>query len=265
MLLDFNFLSHKLGKQTSVSVILPTYSIEDGMSEIENYHKPNVKFQVIYLLHGGFGDHQDYVKFTNIVRYAEENKVAVVMPSGYNSFYHDSNTGIAPAKYWEYVFEELPELMEAYFPISNYKEDKFVAGLSMGGHGTMKMLIHGTDRFAAGLMMSGVFMDMKASLFADIGSLHEKTDELVNENMDFYQMAKDKATEGNLPKLYITCGDQDFLLQAVRKSYGLLKDYGYPVYYKEVEGFGHEWDFWDQSLKEAIYEVLPLERKPLFK
>ncbi|MCI8713832.1 MAG: hypothetical protein HFH23_16630 [Ruminococcus sp.] len=47
---------------------------------------PGTKFQTLYLYHGGTGDDSDYVNFSNIVRYANDHKMAVVMTCGGNLF-----------------------------------------------------------------------------------------------------------------------------------------------------------------------------------
>ncbi len=97
-----------------------------------------MKFQTLYLLHGYSGDSTDYADFTGIVRYADDARIAVVMPSAYNGFYTDNPKG---PRYWRYVSEELPQVCQSLFPLSTLREDNFVAGLSMGGHGAMKMAI----------------------------------------------------------------------------------------------------------------------------
>ena len=87
-LIHMSFLSKLLGMPTDINVIIPTYTREDSTEgTIRDPYVPGMKFQTLWLLHGGGGDYADYLKYTNIELYAEENKVAVVMPSGYNSAY----------------------------------------------------------------------------------------------------------------------------------------------------------------------------------
>ena len=87
MLCKFNYFSEALMKQTNVTMILPSWDVMDQFKgKAESYVK-GTKFQVLYLYHGGTGDDSDYVYFSNIVRYANDNKIAVVMPCGYNSGY----------------------------------------------------------------------------------------------------------------------------------------------------------------------------------
>ena len=128
MLVKFNFLSQALMEQTNVTMILPSWTLFDsGKGKAESY-VPGTKFQVLYLLHGGTGDDSDYIHFSNILRYAEEHKIAVVMPSGHNSSYENEPEHVQPwpHRYWDFVFDELPRVCATMFPISTKREDTFV-------------------------------------------------------------------------------------------------------------------------------------------
>lgn len=52
------------------------------------------------------------------------------------SFYTDMDAGY---KYWTFISEELPALARSFFPLSEEREDTFIAGLSMGGYGAFKL------------------------------------------------------------------------------------------------------------------------------
>ena len=105
--IKMNFLSQALGMQTNVTICLPSASFADRMSGRENVYVQGMKYQTLWLLHGGSGDDSDYVHFSNIVRYADDHKMAVVMPADYNASYTDDPQG---AKYYTFVTEELPKV-----------------------------------------------------------------------------------------------------------------------------------------------------------
>ena len=73
--IKMNFLSQTLGFQTNITVCIPSFSFADAYNGRTETYVPGMKYQVLYLLHGGSGDDSDYVHFTNIVRYADENKI----------------------------------------------------------------------------------------------------------------------------------------------------------------------------------------------
>ena len=140
-LLHVHFRSAALQIAVSVDVILPQESCLQGR-----------KLSVLYLLHGLSDDHSIWQRRTSIERYVEPLGLAVVMPAVNRSFYADTAYG---AKYWTYVSEELPRVMQSFFPLSDKRADTFVAGLSMGGYGAFKLALTLPNRFAAAASLSG--------------------------------------------------------------------------------------------------------------
>ena len=159
-LMHFSFLPQSLGFHTNVNIILP----HDSSMKSEPY-------KLLYLLHGGGGNSQDWIRYTSIERYAEENNIAVVMPEvGSQSFYTDMVHGY---KYYTYITEELPIVLNCFLPISDKKEDRFVAGISMGGYGAYKWTFDKPEYFAAAGNFSG-FSFIDELLKEDLGSLSEE-------------------------------------------------------------------------------------------
>ena len=273
--LKMNFLSKALGMQTNITVILPSYSFADVMgNEKREVWVPGMKFQTLWLLHGFSGDDSDYVNFTNIVRYADQNKLAVVMPPAFNASYTDEPQG---AKYFSFVVDELPEMCRALFPLSDKREDNIVAGLSMGGGGAMKVGIMRPEQYGTVMCMSGASLDMReAAPTTSIvqnngdpksysrGAASRSDDSLEGPNDVFYHAKKNVEDGKLLPKFYMTCGDKDFALTGVKKATEFLKENGYDVFYEEVPGYGHEWDFWDLTLRKALNDWFPLKRSAIY-
>jgi putative tributyrin esterase len=279
-ILKMNFLSKFLGMPTNITVCLPSFSFRDAVNKNLDFYIPGMKFQTLYLLHGGAGDDSDYVNLTSIVRYADENRIAVVMPADYNHFYTDDREG---PRYWRYVSEELPEVCQTLFPLSPAREDNFVAGLSMGGYGAMKMGLCKPERFAAALVMSGAvqsaekmreFTKFRApgagagdpdvmpminlARILDIDNLEGGTN-------DAWGQARRNVEQGKpLPAFYLTVGDKDFALEHVTEAHTYLTALGYETHLDIVPGYGHEWDFWDLSLKKALASWLPLRRDVIY-
>lgn len=271
----FNFLSKYLGYQTNVTISLPRPHEEDGA----DFYRPGMKFQTLYLLHGYSGDSTDYADFTGIVRYADDARIAVVMPSAYNGFYTDNPKG---PRYWRYVSEELPQVCQSLFPLSTLREDNFVAGLSMGGHGAMKMAIMKPESFAAVLCMSGASPNPDKIKEAaaqrrlrrppaddlptvDYETLYGDLDAFKGSVNDVWHYAKLNVKQGKpLPRFFISVGDKDFLLKQVEDAVAYLADLGYDTTYELVPGYGHEWDFWDLTLRKALREWLPLRHSGIY-
>lgn len=277
MLIKINYLSQALMQQTNVTMILPSWTLFDQAKGKAESYIPGTMFQVLYLFHGGTGDDSDYLNFSNIIRYADDHKIAVVMPCGYNSSYINQSNDVLPwpARYWDFIFEELPRVCTAMFPISPKREDTFVGGLSMGSMAAMKWAIYGKDRCQAALVMSGGGMDTTniMSVVAQSAGNSGYTDFTVDERKmsaqgirfadpddELFITAKKNAELGEtLPKIFMTCGGKDFIRAFAHASRDLLVEYGYDVHYDEVPGYAHEWDFWDLSLRKALDEWLPIK------
>ena len=103
--MKLNFHSVDLGIHTKVNVILPTGR------PIRYEKREKELYQVLWLLHGGTDDCNDFIQNTNICRYAEENKIAVILPEDNDAFFTDGyiqNGGL----YFSYVTEELVKLLD---------------------------------------------------------------------------------------------------------------------------------------------------------
>ena len=253
--IKMNFLSQALSMQTNVTICLPSFSFADLMQGRDDVYVPGMKYQVLWLLHGFSGDDSDYVNFSNIVRYADDNKLAVVMPPAFNAGYTDQ-AGERGAKYFQFVAEELPKMCRAIFPFSDKREDNFVAGLSMGGGGTFKLAMTYPERFAAAICMSGAGQNpAKPSAFA-----------ANSDGIDPWALAAQNAKDGKpLPKMYMTCGGNDAMaLVSVKDTHDYLTGLGYESTYVEIPGYGHEWDFWDLTLRNTIKEWLPIRHSVIY-
>ena len=280
-LVKFNFLSKQLGFPTEVTVCLPTFTFTDAYYGRDQVYVPGMKYQTLYLLHGGSGDDSDYVNFTNIIRYADENKVAVIMPCDYNACYTDFEGG---PNYYSYLTEELPQVCATMFPISQAREDTFIGGLSMGSHGAMKIAMNHPERFAALLLMSGAstrpgvrtvvptkngVFDFDAPMpkipLGPITKMIEDPEYIRGTVNDVYAVARQNAEAGKpLPKVFFRVGDCDHALYRAQLAEKDLRSWGYETRIEVVPGMGHEWDLWDETLRMALREWLPLKRKILY-
>lgn len=262
--IQMNLLSQSLMRTVPVNVIIPADKmVFPGMPVRED--KP---YKTLYLLHGIFGNYTDWVNGTRIQRYAEENDLAVVMPSGDNAFYLDRPE--AMNNYGEFIGRELVELTRKIFPLSHKREDTYIGGLSMGGYGAIRNGLKYHDTF-------GAITALSSALIVD--GLNDRTNDTPNpiERRDYaetvfgnlsevltsdknpkYLVEQLKKENVQFPAIYMACGQDDFLLGANKDFAKFLQDNGVEVTF-EVGPGNHEWDFWDTYIKKAM-DWLPLER-----
>lgn len=253
-----NFYSEMLKLNTDLNVIIPTPNSDEKVNGKDtSYFDDNRVFQVLYLLHGTFGDYSDWMRLTSIERYAQDAKLAVVMPSCANSFYHDMVSG---PRYLTFLTEELPDFICKMFPISDHRKDTFVAGLSMGGYGAWHVAFSKPERFSAAISLSGG-MDISTLT----GTEFEKYPwpiKAIFGDMTPTQIAESKAnieieiasllnTGVTLPKLFMSVGTEDFTYEGNQKLREFLVSHGIEHTYEEHPGI-HDWLYWDTHIQRAI-------------
>jgi len=254
-LIESGFYSHAIGRYTNVNVFLPLKEIDfmaDGFSGIPE------KFPVLYLLHGLSGNHTNWVRYSNIERYAEKKGIAVVMPQMDNGYYTDNPYS---GRYYDYLTRELPETMERLFPISGGRSERYVAGLSMGGYGALIGGLGRPDLYACCATLSGRTGVMERGEGMDIGI--EKNRWLVGAfggNMEYYdadkhepchmlrRLAEDKTP---MPRLFITCGTEDSMYTDTTHIRDVAASLGLDMTYWEAPGV-HDWDFWDAAIQKVL-------------
>lgn len=254
-----NFLSKSLFRTVPINVILPTDKIfKEGTDE----QKP---FKTLYLLHGLLGNYTDWVNNTRIQQWAEAKNLAVIMPSGDNSFYVDN----AVSKNGEFIGQELVEATRAMFPLSHRREDTFIAGLSMGGFGALRngLVYYKTFGYIAGLSSAihlfeqpidakGRNIGNEDAAFGDIVEA-SKTDK--NPRIAFENLLKEKEKDPTIktPKIYLACGTEDKLLISNRIYKEMFEKAGVDLTYEEGAG-GHDWEFWNEYIQHVL-DWLPLD------
>lgn len=253
-LIQVNYLSQALFRTVPLNVILPVDRFDADSDQYLNGKEK--KYKTLYLLHGLLGNYTDWVSRTRIQQWAEEKNLAVVMPSGDNAFYFNSRTPWND--YGTFIGQEIVEVTRRMFPLSDKREDTFIAGLSMGGFGALRNGIVYSDTFScvAGLSAAlHIFDDTSEEanngLFDNIeaAAKTDKNPRVAVENM---------ISEGrSIPQFYMACGTKDTLMPASIEFRDFLKSKKIDVTWDE-EDYGHEWDFWDSQIKKVL-DWLPLE------
>ena len=119
--------------------------LTDGVQVILPDDRQEDDFPVLWLLHGGYGNQNDWIENTKIILYAEKHHIAVVMPHAGCSRYCNMTWG---ADYYDYLTEELPRIMKHLYPrLSVRREDNMIAGLSLGGSGAISLGMRNPEKF----------------------------------------------------------------------------------------------------------------------
>lgn len=216
-------------------------------------------YPALYLLHGRSDDHTAWMRRTCVERLVEGLPLAVVMPAGHLGYYTDMVYG---RDYFRFITQELPLLCERMFPLSSRREDRFIAGASMGGYGAIKAGLLASDTFGAAaslagaLRVEGVYDRLEPRLAADIFGDRASLTGSVN---DLFAAAE-RLAQADVPltPLYAWCGTEDFLYGDHQEFAAWAAKCGLPLTHEEGPG-DHQWKYWDKAL-ERVLEWLPLRR-----
>lgn len=221
------------------------------------------KFPVVYLLHGLTGHFDNWTDKTKLVEYAKNYRYIIVTPEGNNGWYSDS-ANVPDDKYESYIIQELIPEIEKKFRAETTRETRAIAGLSMGGYGSLKFGAKYPQMFAlvgsfSGALRAAEWTEKEIGssgwkvLVDSIKSVYGADASETRKRNDLFKLiaAKSETDAKNLPFFYIDCGTEDFLIQSNRDFTRLLADKKIPHEFRELPG-AHNWAFWDAQIQEFL-------------
>lgn len=247
------YYSKALRRVVPVNVFLPVDNETEAVVE-----KP---YRTIYLLHGLTQNCSEWLTYSRIREWSVPKGLAVVMPSGENSFYVDSY--LPNHNYGQFIGEELVNVTRDMFCLSDKREDTFIGGLSMGGYGAIRNGLKYHETFSRIIALSSAIhffetplgqscdnLFHEESCFGDLEQAH-KSDK--NPRVLVKKLLEDRnaGARVSVPKIYMACGTEDNLITANRSFYEFLKENFIEVSYTEESGC-HDWDFWNKHILKAL-------------
>lgn len=211
-----------------------------------DYQTSGKRYPVLYLLHGMWGNQNDWINNSmnticnNIIATGECSELIVVMPYGANDFYVDGST---PGIKWDtYFHEELIPFVESNYPCRTDRSSRAIAGLSMGGYGTVYHAFTYPEKFCVAYAMSGAV--------EGIGNPATPSLETI-----FTQKGYTSDMFDSLPELTLECGKQDQLCYSANvNTNAFLTSVGFEHTYLIRDGV-HDWDFWTVCLPKTLRAV----------
>ncbi|MBK7981252.1 MAG: esterase [Ignavibacteriae bacterium] len=197
------------------------------------------KYPVLYLLHGIGGDEKEWqngaqpqIIFDNLYAENKIEPMIVVMPNGRamkddraigNIF--DKDKVEAFANFEKDLLEDLIPFIEKKFPVIKNRENRAIAGLSMGGGQSLNFGLGNLDKFAwVGGFSSAPNTKVPELLFPNPEEARQK-----------------------LKLLWISCGDNDGLIPFSIRTHEYARDFDVPhIFY--VEPGVHDFKVWKNSL-----------------
>jgi S-formylglutathione hydrolase FrmB len=220
------------------------------------------RYAVVYLLHGLTGKFDDWTNRTKLAEYAAKYDYIIVTPEGNNGWYSDSGS-VPNDKYESYIVQELmPEIDKNFRTVAD-KNHRAVAGLSMGGYGSIKFGLKYPEKFALVGSFSGALMAASLTekmlgngwkvLTDSITSIYGAEDSPTRAANDVFKLVREMPAEKakTLPFIYLDCGTEDGLISTNREFSNLLLEKKIPHESRELPG-KHDWIFWDAQVQEFL-------------
>ncbi len=235
-----------------------------------DYSSSERTYPVVYLLHGYTDNNTGWLQFGEINRYADKAiadgtipPMIIVMPDADSSWYINSYDG--KEKYEDFFIKEFIPSIEKTYRIKNQKRYRGIAGLSMGGYGTLSYSIKYPELFAAAAPLSAaVFYDDEVTALPDqrweqvFGQLFgrglkgkERLNKAWYSNSILKLVETKSAEELSKVRYWIDCGDDDFLTKGNCLLHIALIEKKVPHEFRVREG-AHDWTYWRTGITDAL-------------
>lgn len=255
-IMRLTFRSEKLRASTDVHIVFPLKrnSFGDPEGREPKYFVSEKKYKVLWLIHGGGDNYADWVYRTRISELAEARNLVVVMPS-----IRDFTSSRKDAQYYEYLTEELPVYIRHILPVSDEREDNFIAGLSMGGYISYRAAMNHPERYACVGSLSSPLDIVEDYRVRHAGSKTlASADSLVGTDKDIYVLVeKNLAENREMPRMFQACGTEDFTWDINLKMRDFLYSKKLDLTWEQGPGI-HCWEFWSIYIEKLI-AWLPLD------
>ena len=222
------------------------------------YEKSNQKYPVFYLLHGAGGDEDAWTNMgraaqimDNLIAQGKAKPMIVVMTNG-NANQSGAQNDVTDApvqgdpmaayqklagKFESHLVKDLVPFIEKNYNVLTGKDNRAIAGLSMGGMHTQTITNDNPGMFSyIGVFSMGIMNFGPQN--QDVAKLDQERD------------TKIEALKNSGYKLYwIGVGKDDFVYQGVIKLRSTLDKHNFKYIYRESTG-GHTWANWRIYLSE---------------
>jgi S-formylglutathione hydrolase FrmB len=224
-----------------------------------DYGETERRYAVLYLLHGLQGNENDWWQRSHLPEYAAKYQLIIVMPGVGDTWYANSASN-PKARYEDVIVSDLIPYIDAHYRTIATRDDRAIAGLSMGGLGAMKFALRYPRLFAFAGSFSGAFdvprtarlgKSPSAKMLKDLHAIFgDEKSETRRENDVFWLLDQAKKDKTTLPYLYVSSGSSDPLPQVSESNPRFaeaLSARNLRFEYNERPGT-HDWQFWDSEI-----------------
>lgn len=247
-----------LGRDVNFAVYLPS-----------DYQEGKRLYPVVYLLHGYTDNESGWIQFGEVNMAADRAIAAreippmiIIMPDAKATWYMNNADG--SEKFEDMFIKEFVPYIDKNYRTRASREFRGLAGLSMGGFGSLLYSLKYPDMFVACAAYSAAVWteeEVKAMPAGNLDGLFEKLFGVTKEKSlltDHYRTNSILDLASTLPKqqvekvrFYIDCGDDDFLYKGNAALHVLLRDRQIKHEFRTRDG-GHTWVYWRTGIIDGL-------------
>ena len=242
-----------LGSERKFAVYLPP-----------DYDTSTRSYPVLYLLHGAGDDQTGWVQFGEVLHIADSairegtaTPMVIIMPDANTGQRGYFNSIDGDWRYEDFFFEELMPHVEQQYRIKGEKRYRAVAGLSMGGGGTLMYALHHPDLFSSAAPLSAYIGPL--SLEDAKTGYRRNNDALTDAQIETYHRQHSALDlieampeeQKDAVRWYIDCGDDDFLYEGNSLIHIAMRKKEIPHEFRIRDG-GHTWTYWREALPTVL-------------
>ena len=111
----------------------------------DSYKKNQSAYPVLYLLHGGGGHFRDWLTLTPdkmvVKNVADQYNLIVVMPEGETFGWYLNSPVNKESQFESYIIDDVITHIDKAYRTVKDRKGRVITGLSMGGHGSLYLLV----------------------------------------------------------------------------------------------------------------------------
>lgn len=235
---EVHYRSTALGRDRRMHVYTPP-----------GYESGEEKYPVLYLLHGASDSDDSWTSvgranfiLDNLIAAEKAKPMLVVMPAGHTGPFsfaappppsRDGRPNLGANEFENDFVKDIRPYVEKHYRVLTDRQNRAIAGLSMGGAQTLNLALRNLDDFGyIGVFSSGVFL--------------RNPEEWEKEHAE---ALGDAGAKKALKLFWFSTGSDDFLMPRTRETVELFKKHGFEPVFKESTG-GHTWINWRNYLSE---------------
>lgn len=229
-----------------------------------DYETSSRSYPVLYLLHGSGDDQTGWVQFGEVnyiadkaIKEGKSTAMIIVMPDANTGRRGYFNSIKGDFQYEDFFFKELIPFIEKTYRVRAEKQYRAIAGLSMGGGGTIIYALHHPEMFATACPLSASIRrqtDNRNRRSADIVGPQPTTEQLDSfskQHDAIYLVENMPDAQKTQVRWYIDCGDDDSLSEGNSLLHIAMRKKEIPHEFRVRDG-AHNWSYWREALPEVM-------------